>query len=231
MAPRYMSSALHVTRPPLERSRRVADSAPAPRLFTTDDYHVMGQAGILTENDRCELVNGIIRKKPEIRPRHKNAVRRLVKLLTPLIDERFVLDSQAPVSLATDSEPKPDVSISLGPEERYNEPEPDLVVARGTREQYKARHPNPEELELIVEGAESSLRDDRTTKLELYAENGIPCYWIVNLKDRRVEVHTQPRLGKKPGYRKIATYSPRDSVPVVVKGKKVSAIPVDDILP
>ncbi len=82
-----------------------------------------------------------------------------------------------------------------------------------------------------MEVADSSLHEDQTTKLELYAGAKVAVYWVVNLVDRRVEVYTDPRGGKNPGYKTRTNYGLNDSVPVVIGSKKVGTIAVKELLP
>jgi Uma2 family endonuclease len=183
------------------------------RLFTVEEYHRMGEAGVLTENDRCELIRGFIVEKPVINPPHKKAVRRLTPRLAAAFGDDYVIDSQAPITLA-DSEPEPDFAVAIGPEDRYEN-----------------RNPRPGEIVLVVEVSDSSLTYDRGDKLELYARGKVPVYWIVNLIDRQIEVYTLPRGGKNPAYRSRTDYAPGQSVPVAVAGEQLGSIPVSEILP
>ncbi|HEY3787641.1 MAG TPA: hypothetical protein VGL71_02245, partial [Urbifossiella sp.] len=93
---------------------------PPPRRFTLAEYHFMGESGILSEDDRCELIHGIIREKPVIKPPHKKALRRLIRFLSPILNPHYVIDTQGPVTLF-DSEPEPDYSAALPPESRYDD--------------------------------------------------------------------------------------------------------------
>jgi hypothetical protein len=79
--------------------------------------------------------------------------------------------------------------------------------------------------------SDSSLPEDQTTKLEMYAAAKVAVYWVVNLVDRRVEVYTQPKGGKNPAYRQRTDYGPDDEVPVVVGGKELGRIAVKELLP
>jgi Uma2 family endonuclease len=74
----------------------------------------------------------------------------------------------------------------------YSEPEPDIVVSR-RREKYA--HPEPAEVLLLIEVSDSSLRKDRKIKLEIYAEAGVPEYWICDIRARAIDVHTKPIEG------------------------------------
>ena len=97
-----------------------------------------------------------------------------------------------------------------------SEPEPDICVAPET--------------ELLIEVANSSLATDRGNKMLFYASAGVPQYWIVNLIDHRVEVYTQPRGGKKPGYKSCVHYAKCDEIPLVLAKKKVGSLPVSEFL-
>ncbi len=183
--------------------------------FTLGQYHEMARAGILSERDRVELLNGWIVEKMTIHPPHSFAVRRLSRLLDRLLTDEWVLSVQQPVTIAaSDSEPEPDVVVAVGPDSRY-----------------AARHPGPKDVALVVEVADTSLADDRTTMLGIYAAARLPVYWIVNLVDRRVEVYTDPRGGKNPTYRTHRDYGPDDAVPVTLAGRTAGSIPVREILP
>ena len=82
--------------------------------------------------------------------------------------------------------------VALVPEQ--SEPEPDLVWAK--RQNYSRQHPSADEILLLIEVADSSLNADRDGKGKLYATAGIVDYWIVNLIDRTVEVHREPKKGR-----------------------------------
>lgn len=193
--------------------RTKPNGVPAPFHFSVDRYHEMIRTGVLTENDRVELINGRIVSKMPIRPPHKKSLRHLLAALVKLSMADVVIDSQGPITL-DDSEPEPDITIAAGPESQYDH-----------------RQPTSGELHLIVEIADSTLRYDQTTKLELYAAAGIPHYWIVNLIDKQVDVFTKPKGGKKPGYGKRTIYKKGDGVPVMIAGKKRGTIAVSEILP
>lgn len=198
----------HQIKPPAKRN-----VIPAQFQFSVARYHEMIRTGVLTENDRVELINGRIVDKMPIHPPHKKSLRHLLAALVKLPMADVVIDSQGPITL-DDSEPEPDITIAAGPESQYDH-----------------RQPTGGELHLIVEIAESTLRFDSSTKLEMYAAAGIPVYWIVNLIDKRVEVYTKPKGGKKPRYGKVTKYKPGDDVPVTIAGKKRGTIAVSEILP
>jgi Uma2 family endonuclease len=209
-----MNSAARVTKKP-------RPSVPLPpaiptqpvRRFTVDEYHRMLETGVLKDREPYELIHGWIVQKMGTNPPHNNAVNALMELFGALRGPNATVRIQQPIT-TTDSEP-----------------EPDVVLAVGSRADYAERNPTPAEVHVLVEVAESSLVQDQTNKLELYAKAKVPVYWIVNLVDRRVEVYTEPRGGKKPTYRQQTNYGPDDEVPLVIDGKEVGRIPVKELLP
>jgi hypothetical protein len=208
-----MNAAARMTKPRKKVDPLPPAIPPFPvHRFTVDEYHKLGEAGVLTENDRVELIHGWIVAKMTLNPPHNYAVTSLMEQLLALGGAATVRVQQ-PIT-TTDSEP-----------------EPDIVFAVGTKANYKKLNPKPSECILVVEVADSSLHEDLTTKLELYAGAKIAVYWIVNLVDGRVEVYTQPRGGKNPTYKTRTDYGPGDAVPVVIAGKQVGTIAVKELLP
>ncbi len=140
------------------------------RLLTVDEYHRMGDAGILTENDRVELIEGELVAMAPIGSEHAAATNVLNRLLVVAVGDRAIVSVQNPVRLTQHSEPQPDFAV-LKPRD------------------YRATLPRPEDTLLAVEVASTSLGYDRTVKLALYARSGIPEVWIVNLAAKEVEVY------------------------------------------
>ena len=209
-----MSSAARVTKKPKPAVPLPPAVTHLPvRRFTVAEYHKLGELGVISENDRVELLHGWIVAKMGINPPHNNGVTALMELFQGLQIPDTTIRVQQPIT-TTDSEP-----------------EPDIVLATGLRPTFKTRNPEPAECILVIEVAESSLREDQTTKLALYAGAKVAVYWIVNLKDRRVEVYTQPRGGKSPTYKQRIDYGPDDAVPVVIAGTTVGTIAVKELLP
>lgn len=145
--------------------------------FTVTEYDRMLEHGILTEDDRVELIRGEIVQKMVIGSLHAGCVNRLTRLMNQSVHEGFIVTSQNPIRLED------------------SEPEPDLCVCRYRDDFYSEAHPAAEDILLIVEVADSTLEFDRTIKRDLYAEAGIPEYWIVNLPDRCLEVFRSPLGG------------------------------------
>jgi hypothetical protein len=137
--------------------RRDMSVAAARRLFTREEYHRMGEVGILTRSDRVELIRGeIITMSPQGR-RHRAFIDNLTHLLDTGLAGRAIVSVQMPIVLADDTEPEPDVQI-----------------LRRRAIPYKDREAHADDALLLVEVAENSLAYDRSTKLRLYAEAGIP---------------------------------------------------------
>jgi Putative restriction endonuclease len=112
-----------------------------------------------------------------------------------------------------------------------SEPESDIFVIRGEIEDYLKRHAGPQEVPLVVEVADASVRRDRNLKKRVYARAGIACYWVINLIDDCIEVSTQPSGDvEKPTYAQTAIYRPGNEVPVIIDGKELWRIIVADVL-
>ena len=195
-----------------ELAEGVAMAGDEPCLFSVEQYHRMGEAGILTSKDRIVLLEGRLVRKMTIHPPHAYGVMRCFKLLFLLVDPSvWTVRSQQPITLGA------------------SEPEPDGSVARGTDADYSAgRHPVASQLGMVVEVADSTLRIDRTVSARIYGGAGIPVYWIINLIDRQVEVMTQPTAA---GYAQRTDHLPGQAVPVVLDGVHVGDLLVDDLLP
>jgi Uma2 family endonuclease len=185
--------------------------------LSVDKYHELIRAGILTENNSVELLEGRLVQKMTKKPPHCLATLLLRETLRKVVPEGWYVDSQEPVTLSD------------------GEPEPDGTVVRGEPRQYKDRHPNPTDLALVVEVADTNLEWDRTEKLRSYARAGISVYWIVNLCDGQLEVYTEPSgptaPPDQPSYACHITYGPEQMAPVVIEGKEVAQLAVRDFLP
>jgi Uma2 family endonuclease len=208
-----MSSAARITKPPIVPPAVALFGRPL-RQITVEEYHRMIDAGAFVGGPKCELIHGFLLEKPVPNPPHSKSTARLIRRLVPLFPEPdWFVSIQDSITLA-DSEPEPDFFAAAGPEDKYG-----------------GRHPGPKDLVLIVEVADWSVAFDRNAKLALYAGSKIIQYWVVNIPARLIEVYTEPRGGKNPTYRTTVTYRPGESVPVVVGGKTLGTIPVNELLP
>jgi hypothetical protein len=182
--------------------------------LTLEQYHRMGETGILTPDDRVELLDGMLVTKPMKKSPHVASSQKVRRALDGLPSGTWFVNVQDPITL-DDSEPEPDVSLILGPETDYD-----------------ARHPRPGEIALVVEVSETSLSRDRDWKKRIYARNALPVYWIVNLVDGVLEVYTDPSGPVlTPDYGTARFLNPGDTVDVVVAGTVVGTVPVADLFP
>jgi Uma2 family endonuclease len=147
----------------------------AGRRLTVAEYHALGEAGVLTENDRVELIHGEVVEKAMIGPRHAVCIGRLHRLFERRAGGAAVVRTQNPVTLAD------------------SEPEPDACLARPHPDEYLSGHPTPADTFLIIEVADTSLNYDRDVKGPLYASSGIPEYWLIDLNSDAVTVYRNPR--------------------------------------
>jgi Uma2 family endonuclease len=112
-----------------------------------------------------------------------------------------------------------------------SQPEPDFALVRGSAADYVNRHPLPTDVGQLIEVADPSLLRDQADKMRIYVRAGIPCYWIVNLADQRIEVYSKPSgPTPKPAYGSFQIYQPGDPVPLVLDGLTVGSIPATDLL-
>ncbi len=177
-------------------------------------YQKMIEAGILTSEDKVELLENYVVLKMPHNPPHDGTIDLVKAALPPCVPAGWLLRIQQTVALAD------------------SQPEPDFAIVRGSPRSYLQRHPGATDTGLIVEMANSSLLRDQRDKVRIYARAGIPCYWIVNLVDQRVEVHAQPSgPTAAPAYSALQTYRPGDTVPLVLDGVTVANVAVVDLLP
>lgn len=176
--------------------------------FTAREYRAMGEAGVLGEDDRVELVGGEIVDMAPIGSRHLACVVALSHLLVEASVGRFFVSVQNPVSLGERDEPQPDLSL-LG-----RKPRPEAAAP-----------PGPGDVLLVVEVSDTTLPYDRNVKLPLYAGAGIPEAWVVDLAGQKVEVHHGPGPG---GYRDVWGFGPGERVTSAVVGGL--SVPVDEVL-
>ena len=149
------------------------------RPFSVEEYERMIEAGILTANDRVELVEGEIVEMAAKGSRHASCVKRLTDLFYRHARQNAVVSIQDPVRVGDLSEVEPDVALLR--------PRDDL---------YSSAHPLPADVLLLVEVSDTTLAYDHGLKLALYARAGIPEVWVVDLPDDLIEVYALPKSGK-----------------------------------
>jgi Uma2 family endonuclease len=146
----------------------------AQRRFTVDEYHRMAESGIFGPDERVELVRGVVRRMSPKNRTHVIAAKRVYDLFRDALRGTASVYNEAPLAVdALDSEPEPDVLVCSNPDEWA----------------YRTPATNPL---LVVEVADSSLEYDLGEKAALYAEAGVPEYWVVNLIERVLVVSREP---------------------------------------
>lgn len=143
------------------------------KVWTREEYDRLIAAGGFQPDSRVQLIRGEIVEMAPQGARHATAIRLTQKQLERHFTQGFEVRTQLPVALG-----------------EWSEPEPDIAVVRGSTENYRDQHPKA--AVLVVEVADTTLEFDRTSKLQMYAEAGIPEYWIVNLVNRMLEVYRTP---------------------------------------
>lgn len=214
-----MSALVSATPPPDSRSPLPNEAAltdvPVWRL-SVERYHAMIDAGILTSEDRVELLEGVLVFRMSVDELHVAVCGVLNDLIAPLLDAtKLSYRSQAPVTL------------------KDGEPEPDGAIANGQRRHFAqlGRKPFASEVSWVAEVANTSLKIDRGVKLRSYARANIPTYWIVVLEADTIEVYTDPDpTAAEPTYRTMTPYRRGQRVPVVVNGTTVGEVAANDIL-
>lgn len=153
------------------------DWVPRHKLSVAD-YHCLGAAGVLDEDDRVELIEGEVIDMAPIGSRHASVVTQLARRVMNAVGDAAIVYIQNPILLPTDSEPQPD-----------------LTLLKPCADFYAGGHPGPDDILLIIEVADTSLRYDREIKLPLYARHGIPEVWLIDLESRRIEAFRDPSGG------------------------------------
>jgi Uma2 family endonuclease len=171
------------------------------RRFTVEEYHRMGEAGILPEDNRLELINGDIVVGEPIGAYHAGTVVRLNRLWTSHVGDRAMVSIQNPVQF-----PREDTEL-----------QPDVMLLRPREDFYTTAHPQAADVLLLIEVADTTLRLDRQVKIPLYARVGVQEVWLLDLTTQRLEVCREP-LGDR--------YS---SVRTLGRGQRVSPAAFPDL--
>lgn len=150
-------------------------AAPIRHKLSVSDYYRMGEAGILHEDDRTELIEGELIDMAPIGCYHAGIVGRLTRMFIENTGCFAIVWAQNPVHL-----------------DNFSEPQPDLMLLKPRPDDYTESLPEPGDVLVLIEVADSSIHYDRKTKLPLYARHGIPEVWLVDLNTRQVERYSQP---------------------------------------
>jgi len=155
------------------------------RLFTVKEYYQMFESGLFA-NERVELIRGEIIKMSPIGRRHAACVDRCNYTFAHKLGTKVIIRIQNPVAL-----------------DNTSEPEPDVMVLSYKEDFYRSGHPQPADVLLLIEVADSTVDSDRQLKIPLYAEDGIVEVWLVDINNASVEVYRQPTA---TGYQEILQF-------------------------
>ena len=137
----------------------------------------MAETGVLKPDARVELLNGEIIDMSPIGPFHGGVTNYLIEVFTAASKGRWKTSVQNPVHL-----------------DDHSEPQPDMLLLKPSSDFYRKRHPQPEDVYLLIEVSDTSLTTDREDKLPAYGRAGIPEVWIVNLSDLTLEIYREPHF-------------------------------------
>lgn len=191
--------------------RYVVPSIPV-RRFTVTEYARLIDDGFFAADEQFELLDGLITPKMSRNPPHDAVLNRIRRRLERSIRAGWMLRIQS--------------ALSIG----ESVPEPDIAIVRGDDADYASRHPNASDAPLIIEVANTSLTEDRTYKLQIYAKAGIGSYWVVNLIDQQIETFEKPVVHDTPRYLQQATFRIADLMVLPEHLWTESRIPVSDLL-
>lgn len=163
------------------------------RKFTVDQYHRMAETGIFASSDRLELIQGEIIEMSPIGSRHAAWVRRLTQLFSETLGQRVSVSVQNPISLG----------------DNLSEPQPDITLLAPRRDFYLTAHPQPQDILLLIEVADTSADYDREVKIPLYAAAGIAEVWLLDIGAEIWEVYRQPTAA---GYQEMQQLPPGASI-------------------
>jgi Uma2 family endonuclease len=178
------------------------------KLLSIEEYLEMAEKGILTADDRVELIRGVIVEKMTPNSPHIACVARLNYLFSKLPDKTATIFVQSPVLVVPNSVP-----------------EPDIAILKWRDDFYAGKYPAAEDVLLLIEVSDSTLADDRKVKVPLYAEGGVAEYWIVNIPEGIVEVYSDLSEGSYRNVRRVGRGETL-SLPEGLMG----AIVIDDVL-
>jgi Uma2 family endonuclease len=165
----------------------VMDRGMPRHKINVDEYYRMAEEGLLAPDARVELIEGEIIPMPPIGVDHAWLTDYIGDALKEALAEHAYVRVQSPVNLNS-----------------HTVAQPDVTVAKGDRYAYRKKHPSSADILLAVEVSDTSIRDDRKVKLPLYAINGFPEFWIVDVQSRRIEIFREPKNNAYRKYNVIA---------------------------
>jgi Uma2 family endonuclease len=190
-----------------------------PYRLSAEDYFRMVDTDIIPNDSRVGLWEGRLYEKMPKNLAYAAASSLIMTALFRAIPDGWFVSLERPIVVDEFTVPFPDVSVVRG--------DPDLYCQRGSQ-------PKVNEIGLAVEIADPSLKKNLLTSLQTYAAACLAAYWVVNLESRRVEVYSDPQPAGGGGaarYAKAEEFGPGQDVPLVLDGRDVARIPVNDLLP
>jgi len=182
------------------------------KAFTVEEFYQLGEIGILKADERVELIAGDIIEMAAIGTRHAGCVNLIVLVFSELgllgLKKSALLLVQNPILL-----------------DNYSQPQPDITLVRPDPNFCGTQHPQPQDIFLVIEVSDTTLKDDRKKAL-IYAKSGISEYWIINLDAQLIEVYRHPTVD---GYRDRLSFKSAETISPLAFPDLVIA--VDDILP
>ena len=181
------------------------------KQFTRAEVERMMDLGLFADQ-RYELIDGDLIDKMGQNPPHASGIRKAVKKLAAIFGTDRLL-VQLPIEASTQDRDR-------------SMPEPDLAVLKEASDDYEQRHPNGDELLLVVEVSDTTAQHDSTTKRDLYARAGVPEYWVLDVRRRVLRTHRRLANGQ---YGEIVELTEGDAARI--ESLPEHAINVADLLP
>lgn len=182
----------------------MASTVVGKRLINREEYHKMGETGLLKHDENVELINGEIYTMSPIGSKHLGIVNKINELFVPAFLHKYIISVHNSIHI-----------------DKWNEPEPDVAILKYKKDQYTLALPEPADIMIVIEVADTSYEMDKKIKLSLYASSSVPIYWIVNLSEDIIEVYSDPRSGQ---YSNRTIYYPGDKIPLLKETFDVSDI-------
>jgi Uma2 family endonuclease len=170
------------------------------RLIKVQEYHRMADVGILGAEERVELIAGQIWQMAAKGAGHSAAVTRCDRVLRKVLGDRVLVRLQDPIQL-----------------DEYSEPEPDIAVVAPDADDYENNHPTPEQVYLVIEVADTTLKRDLEFKSLLYAKAGIVEYWVLEVINRQIQIFRSPSPN---GYLKKQVVTEGDAISLLAFGDR-----------
>lgn len=190
-------------------SDNLSGQSPKLRQITVKQYDSMIKNGIFDDNDRIELINGVIIEKMPKGTKHSSITDRATRIFYRTLNDQLLIRNQNPIWL-----------------DEFSEPEPDIVLTTIKEDEYETTHPTPNEIFLILEVSDSTLSYDRNTKAIAYSRAGIRQYLLLNIQDNTIEDYREPSTD---GYQSKRTLRHGQSFNLVAFPENI--FNVEDFLP